>query len=108
MKKASFKCEFPFSLPEVPLLIVLSGPSGAGKDAVLNRMKQSGYPIEYTTTATTRPKRTAEKDGVDYHFISKESFKKMLDNKELVESANVYGNWYGIPKKPIEQALNKG
>ena len=57
-----------------PLLIVLSGPSGVGKDAVLNRMKKLGYPFHYVVTTTTRHKRIGEKDGVDYKFISQEKF----------------------------------
>jgi guanylate kinase len=91
-----------------PLLIVLSGPSGAGKDAVLNHMKASGYPAKFVTTATTRPKRASEEDNVAYHFVSEKEFQKMLKNKELLEYANVYGNWYGVPKEPIRQALEAG
>ncbi len=91
-----------------PLLVVLSGPSGAGKDAVLTRMKKSGYPIEYVTTVTTRPRRATERDHVDYHFISKEEFQETLGRNELLEWANVYGNWYGVPGKPVKQALESG
>jgi len=108
MKKTSHKSEPPFNLPSKPLLIVLSGPSGAGKDAVLSRMKKSGYPVEFVTTATTRPQRTGEKNNVDYHFVSRESFQRMIENKELLEWANVYGNRYGVPKQPVKQALDRG
>jgi guanylate kinase len=108
MKKANHKGETPFNLPSKPLLIVLSGPSGAGKDAILSRMKKSGYPARFITTVTTRPRRAREKNNVDYHFVSVESFQKMLKNKELLEWANVYGNWYGVPKAPVKQALAKG
>ncbi|MBL7125031.1 MAG: guanylate kinase [Dehalococcoidales bacterium] len=108
MKKTSHKSELPFNLPSKPLLIVLSGPSGAGKDAVLSRMKKSGYPVEFVTTATTRPQRTGEKNNVDYHFVSMESFQRMIENKELLEWANVYGNRYGVPKQPVKQALDRG
>jgi guanylate kinase len=108
MKKSSPKNETPFQLPSKPLLIVLSGPSGAGKDAILSRMKKSAYPLEFITTVTTRPRRAREKNNVDYHFISAESFQKMAKNNELVEWANVYGNWYGVPKKPLKRALDKG
>ncbi len=108
MKKANHKGETPFNLPSKPLLIVLSGPSGAGKDAILSRMKKSGYPARFITTVTTRPRRAEEKNNVDYHFVSAESFQKMLKNKELLEWANVYGNWYGVPKAPVKQALAKG
>lgn len=107
MKKTSPKSSS-FNLPSKPLLIVLSGPSGAGKDAVLNRMKASGYPAKFITTATTRPQRANEKDDVAYHFVSEEEFQRMLKNKELLEYANVYGNWYGVPKQPVKQALEAG
>ena len=108
MKKASYEGQPPFSLPTKPLFIVLSGPSGAGKDALLTKMKESGYPLEYITTVTTRVQRAEEKDNVDYHFISTGKFQEMLKNNELLEWANVYGNWYGVPKEPIKQALERG
>ena len=108
MKKASYKIETPFNLPSKPLLIVLSGPSGAGKDTILSRMKKSAYPIEFITTLTTRPRRAREKNNVDYHFVSVENFQKMIKNKELLEWANVYGNWYGVPKAPVKRALDEG
>jgi len=108
MKKTSPKSEPPFNLPSKPLLIVLSGPSGAGKDAVLNRLKKSGYPAQFITTVTTRPKRTQEKNNVAYRFVSTENFQQMIKNKELLEWASVYGNWYGVPKQPVRQALEEG
>jgi guanylate kinase len=108
MKKASHKIETPFNLPSKPLLIVLSGPSGAGKDAILSRMKKSDYPIEFITTVTTRPRRTKEKNNVDYRFVSVESFQRMIETNELLEWANVYGNWYGVPKEPVKRALDVG
>ena len=110
MKKPSYEKEAPFKLPSGPLLIVLSGPSGAGKDAVLSRMKKLGYPLKYVTvtTATTRPKRDKERDGVDYYFVSAEKFQAMISGNELLEWAKVYGNWYGVPRQPVEQALAKG
>jgi len=104
MKKASRKK----NAEERPLFIVLSGPSGIGKDAILTRMKESDYPLEYITTVTTRPRRAKERDNVDYHFVSTESFQEMITGNELLEWANVYGNWYGVPKKPVKQALDKG
>ena len=91
-----------------PLLIVLSGPSGAGKDAVLNQMRNSGHPLTYITTVTTRPKRQKEKDDVDYHFVTQAEFQTMVLNQELLEHASVYGNWYGVPKKPVKAALENG
>ncbi len=91
-----------------PLLIVLSSPSGAGKDAVLSRLKQSGLPLEYITTVTTRPRRASERDNVDYHFIPKDRFEQMVKNDELLEWANVYGNWYGVPRPAVKQTLARG
>ncbi len=104
MEKASHKK----TAEERPLFIVLSGPSGIGKDAILARMKESDYPLEYITTVTTRPRRAKERDNVDYHFISTESFQGMISGNELLEWANVYGNWYGVPKGAVKQALDKG
>ena len=108
MRKASYKSQALFHSPTRSLLIVLSGPSGAGKDAVLTKMKELGYPLEYITTVTTRPQRTNERDNVDYHFISMERFQEMISGKELLEWANVYGNRYGVPKEAVKQALDKG
>lgn len=90
------------------LLIVLSGPSGVGKDALLRKMKEQKYPFHYVVTVTSRPRREVERDGVDYHFVSQREFQQMIDNGELLEWANVYGNYYGVPRKEISQALSKG
>jgi len=87
---------------------VLSGPSGVGKDAVLTRLRESGYPLCYITTLTTRLQRPNEEDGVDYHFISEAKFQEMLDGNALMESANVYGNWYGVPRAVVKEALDRG
>ena len=108
MEKVSCENQTRFNLPERPLLIVISGPSGAGKDAILTRMKESGFPLEYIITATTRPQRDKERNNVDYHFISKEEFQEMIEGEEFLEWANVYNNWYGVPRKPVKQALDKG
>jgi len=108
MKKASCKSQPPFNPPSSPLFIVVSGPSGVGKDAVLTRMKELSCPLEYIVTATIRRQRAKERDNVDYHFISMERFQEMIENKELLEWANVYGNWYGVPKEVVKQALDKG
>ena len=91
-----------------PLLIVLSGPSGVGKDAVLARMRKSGCHLHYVITATTRPKRAREKNGVNYHFLSRKEFQQMINKHQFLEWANVYGNYYGVPKDEITSALSKG
>jgi guanylate kinase len=90
------------------LLVVLSGPSGVGKDAVLARMKKSKRPLHYVVTATTRPRRAREKDGVDYHFLSQQEFRRMIREHQLLEWAEVYGNYYGVPKEDITSALSGG
>jgi len=108
MKNTSRKNHARFNLPTSPLLIVLSGSSGAGKYAVLSRMKETGYPLKYITTLTTRPQRTTERDNIDYHFVSTEEFQEMISGNELLEWANVYGNWYGVPRQPVKQALDAG
>jgi len=108
MRKATHQGEPPFSLPKRPLLIVLSGSSGVGKDVVLARLKESGYPLRFITTLTTRTRRTNERDNVDYHFVSTEGFQEMIENGQLLEWANVYGNWYGVPKDAVKQALDRG
>jgi len=87
---------------------VLSGPSGVGKDALLTRLKESEYPLCYITTLTTRPRRDSEQDMVDYHFVSTEEYHEMLAKNEFLESANVYGNWYGVPRAAVKVALDKG
>jgi guanylate kinase len=91
-----------------PLFIVLSGPSGVGKDAVLARMKKLSRPFHYVVTATTRPRRATEKNGVNYHFLSRRTFQQMIDKHQFLEWANVYGNHYGVPKDEVSQALARG
>jgi guanylate kinase len=93
---------------ENPLVIVVSGPSGVGKDAILHRMRELGSSFEYITTVTTRRQRTKEKHMVDYHFMSVNKFQELLRDGGLIEHANVYGNWYGVPREPVKQALSKG
>jgi guanylate kinase len=91
-----------------PLLIVISGPSGVGKDAALTQMKAMGYPFHFVVTATTRPRRAEEVHGRDYYFVSMAEFKRMIDNGELLEHALVYGDYKGIPKSQVRQALASG
>ena len=104
----SRKSYTPLIPPTNPLFLILSGPSGVGKDAVLSRMRELNYSLEYITTVTTRPRRAGERDHRDYHFIPTGKFQEMIEHNELLEWANVYGNWYGVPKEPIKQALDGG
>lgn len=91
-----------------PLLIVISGPSGVGKDSAVQRMKARGLPIHFVVTATTRPQRENEQHGVDYFFVSREEFAEMIENDDLIEYAIVYGDYKGIPKSQVEEALASG
>jgi guanylate kinase len=99
--------EFNIHHPQ-PLLIVISGPSGAGKDTVMQRMKERGLPFHFVVTATTRPKRANEVHGRDYWFVSKEEFARMINEDELIEHAIVYGDYKGIPKQQVREALASG
>ena len=89
-----------------PLLVVISGPSGVGKDAILEQLRIHRPDFSYAVTATTRPMRANEKDGYDYIFLSKNQFFDLLAKDEFLEHAEVYGNHYGVPKKQIREALN--
>jgi len=99
--------EFNIHYPQ-PLLIVISGPSGVGKDTVMQRMKERGLPFHFVVTATTRPQRANEVHGRDYLFISNEEFARMIDEDELIEHAIVYGDYKGIPKQQVREALASG
>ncbi len=91
-----------------PLLIVISGPSGVGKDSVVNAMKDCGLPFHFVITATTRPRRTNEVHGKDYFFVTKEEFAGMIERDELIEYAIVYNDYKGIPKQQVREALASG
>ena len=91
-----------------PLLIVISGPSGAGKDTVVKCMKERDLPFHFVVTATARPKREDEVHSKDYFFVSKEAFARMIDEDELIEYAIVYNDYKGIPKQQVREALASG
>ncbi len=98
---------FELRKPE-PLLIVISGPSGVGKDSVVQRMIERGFPFHFVVTATTREKRANEVHGRDYWFLSKDEFAHMIEENELIEYAIVYGDYKGIPKAQVREALSSG
>ena len=98
----------PLAPPVKPLLIVLSGLSGVGKDTVLAGLRQSAPPLYISVSATTRRRRAGEKDGVDYFFVSPARFQELIDTDQLLEWANVYGHRYGIPREPVRRALQEG
>lgn len=91
-----------------PRLIVISGPSGVGKDTVIDRLRELGPEIYFAVTATTRPRRPGEVDGVHYFFHSPEEFATLFDRGEFLESAEVYGYRYGVPRGPIRTAFSRG
>jgi len=94
--------------PPYPLLVVLSGPSGVGKDSALMRMRELGFPFHFVVNATSRPRRVGEMEGYDYHFVSSPRFEEMIAQEELLEWAEVYGHYKGIPKSEIRTALSSG
>jgi guanylate kinase len=94
--------------PAPPLLVVLSGPSGVGKDAALTKLKELDRPWQFVVTATTRPQRPGEKDGVDYIFMDNETFLEMKDREQFLECAEVYGRWYGVPRSQVRDGFNAG
>jgi guanylate kinase len=91
-----------------PLLIVVSGPSGVGKDAVVKRMIERKLPFHFVVTATSRERRPEEVEGVDYFFVTKQRFEEMIANDELIEYAIVYNQYKGIPKSQVRNALKTG
>lgn len=91
-----------------PLFIVLSGPSGVGKDAVIDAMKKRNRSLHFIVTATTRPMREGEKEGVDYYFLSEQNFKKMVHEDEFLEWAKVYEHYYGVLRLKVQEALRRG
>ncbi len=96
--------EFDLRKPN-PLLIVISGPSGVGKDSIVQRMKERELPFHFVVTATTRERRENEVHGVDYFFVSKDEFARMIESNELIEYAIVYGDYKGIPKEQVRSAF---
>jgi guanylate kinase len=91
-----------------PLLIVISGPSGVGKDSVLQLMKSRKLPFHFVVTATSRPQREGEVQGVDYFFVTKDEFEEMVSCGALIEHALVYEDYKGIPKDQVQKGLESG
>jgi guanylate kinase len=91
-----------------PLLIVISGPSGVGKDAVLREMKCRKLDVSFVVTTTSRPPRPEEVEGVDYHFVSKEEFEVMVENGKMLEHALVYQDYKGLQAEHVRAPLQSG
>lgn len=91
-----------------PRVIVISGPSGVGKDAVIQAMRTHLPDFHYAVTATTRERRPGEIDGVHYHFMESNDFEQLVEDGEFLEHAVVYGNLYGVPKQRVRSALSSG
>jgi guanylate kinase len=92
-----------------PIVVVISGPSGVGKDVMIDRMIESDrIGFHFTVTATTRDPRPGEKDGINHHFVTVDDFVNLIANDDLLEWAQVYGNYYGVPKKQVRDALTAG
>jgi guanylate kinase len=97
-----------FHREQPPLLVVISGPSGSGKDSVVVRMRERGFPVHFVVTATDRAPRPGEVHGRDYYFYTTAEFERMAAEGELLEHAVVYGQHKGIPKAHVRQALDSG
>ncbi len=90
------------------LMVVLSSPSGAGKSTLTRKLLAENENMVMSVSATTRKPRPGERDGVDYYFISKDEFRRMMDESEFLEWAKVFDNYYGTPMAPVERALGQG
>lgn len=91
-----------------PRIFIISGPSGVGKDTVIEQLRETFPSGQYVVTATTRPMRPGEVDGVHYVFLSKDEFLSRIDQNDFIENATVYDNHYGVPRSPIVQGLGEG
>lgn len=98
----------PYVFARQPLLVVISGPAAAGKDALIQRMQELNGRFHFVVTATDRAPRPGEVDGVDYYFVSTAEFNRMIQDDELIEHAIVYGQHKGVPKQHVREALASG
>ena len=90
------------------LLIILSSPSGAGKSTLARRLMGWDASLSFSVSATTRAPRPGEVDGVDYHFVAEPAFRKLVDDRGMLEHARVFDNYYGSPKAPVQHAIEAG
>jgi len=106
--RAEFSAAIERYLHPFPLLVIISGPSGVGKDSVIKRMHELNHRFHFVVTATDRPPRPEEVDGIDYHFLNTGEFEEMIAEGELIEHALVYGQHKGVPKAHVREALSSG
>jgi guanylate kinase len=90
------------------LMLVLSSPSGAGKSTIARNLLETDNGLELSVSVTTRARRASEIDGVHYHFLSQREFERLRDSDDLLEWAEVHGNFYGSPREPVERAMAEG
>lgn len=90
------------------LLLILSSPSGAGKSTLTRMLCEWDPAIRFSVSATTRKPRPGEVDGIDYHFLDRRGFRALVDEDGMLEHAEVFGNLYGSPRAPVEQAMQEG
>jgi len=90
------------------VLLIFSGPSGAGKGTICKALQQENPSLRLSVSATTRPPRIGEVDGVHYYFLKRETFQEMIQNEDFLEWAEVYGNYYGTPGRFVKEALDQG
>jgi guanylate kinase len=100
--------EAPAAIQRRGLMLVLSSPSGAGKTTLSRQLLENDSQIELSVSYTTRPKRPSERDGTDYHFVDTVTFRGMVERNEFLEYAEVFGNYYGTPRQPVEAGLDGG
>ena len=98
----------PVTIARRGLMLVISSPSGAGKSTIARNLLEKDKNISLSVSVTTRARRQSEIEGIHYHFISKRDFERMRDNEELLEWAEVHGNFYGTPREPVEDAMAAG
>jgi len=96
------------AIPRRGLMLILSSPSGAGKSTLTRQLVEDQPDVRLSVSVTTRPKRASEIDGKHYRFITVDEFEALRERGELLESAEVHGNFYGTPRKPVETALAAG
>lgn len=100
--------EIPQASPAPPLLVIISGPSAAGKGSLIAELRRLNRPWHFAVTATTRPMRPGEVDGRDYIFMDEADFLRLRERDELLESAQVYNRWYGVPREQVRDPLIAG